>query len=151
MSNETESDLQPQRASAFRLNDVLLIEQIPCKIVEMSTSKTGKHGSAKVNFTGLCIFSAKKHQYSCSSSHMLYKVLTKKIKYQILGLNEGVLNLISESDCMATLDLKNVEPFLRKKIAQGYHRLEEEQEMWVTVLYAMGKTTITDFQIKTEK
>lgn len=39
----------PSQASALRKGGHVLIKERPCKIVEMSTSKTGKHGHAKVS------------------------------------------------------------------------------------------------------
>ena len=38
----------PCQASAIRKNGHIIIKNRPCKVVEMSTSKTGKHGHAKV-------------------------------------------------------------------------------------------------------
>ena len=40
----------PKQCSALRKNEYVVIKDIACKIVEMSTSKTGKHGHAKVLF-----------------------------------------------------------------------------------------------------
>lgn len=43
----------------------------PCKIVDYSTSKTGKHGHAKANIVGIDIFTGKKLEEMCPTSHNL--------------------------------------------------------------------------------
>lgn len=42
------SETYPQQCSALRKGGHVLLKGRPCKIAEMSTSKTGKHGHAKV-------------------------------------------------------------------------------------------------------
>jgi len=42
------SDTVPQQCSALRKNGYVVLKGRACKIVDMSTSKTGKHGHAKV-------------------------------------------------------------------------------------------------------
>jgi len=46
----------PMQCSALRKGGFVMIKNRPCKIVEMSTSKTGKHGHAKVHMVALDIF-----------------------------------------------------------------------------------------------
>jgi len=42
------SETVPQQCSALRKNGYVVLNNRACKIVDMSTSKTGKHGHAKV-------------------------------------------------------------------------------------------------------
>lgn len=56
------SSTYPQQCSALRKNGFVVIKGKPCKIVEMSTSKTGKHGHAKV-FMFACYLTEKHFAY----------------------------------------------------------------------------------------
>lgn len=42
------SDTYPAQCSGLRKNGHVMLKGRPCKIVDMTTSKTGKHGHAKV-------------------------------------------------------------------------------------------------------
>ena len=58
----------------------------PCKIVEMSTSKTGKHGHAKVHLVALDIFTGKKLEDLCPSTHNMDVPNVSRREYQLVSL-----------------------------------------------------------------
>ena len=57
------------QASDCRQGSFLMIKGHPCKIVAMSTSKTGKHGHAKCKFMATDIFDGTKHEMIETSTH----------------------------------------------------------------------------------
>ena len=87
----------PVQCSALRKNGFVLIKERPCKIVEMSTSKTGKHGHAKVHLVGIDIFTQKKYEDICPSTHnMMVPVVVRK-EYSLMDVtDDGFTSLLDD-------------------------------------------------------
>ena len=59
----------PVAAGELKKGDHVCINGFPCKIADISTSKTGKHGHAKCHFVAIDIFTGKKYEDLQPSSH----------------------------------------------------------------------------------
>ena len=45
--------MEKAAAGSLKKGDLVMIKGHPCKVMSMSTAKTGKHGSAKAMVTGM--------------------------------------------------------------------------------------------------
>merc|ERR1712166_1401539 len=59
----------PLEAGQIRKGGYIVVKGRPCKVVDVSTSKTGKHGHAKCHFVTIDIFTGKKLEELCPASH----------------------------------------------------------------------------------
>merc|ERR1711870_121013 len=89
----------PQQAGEIRKGSHLMIKGRPCKCVEVSTSKTGKHGHAKAHIVAIDIFTGKKMEDLCPTSHNLEVPFVKRTEYQILNAddNTGEVSLLQDN------------------------------------------------------
>ncbi|GAB1318801.1 translation initiation factor eIF5A [Madurella fahalii] len=132
----------PMQCSALRKNGFVVIKGRPCKIVDMSTSKTGKHGHAKVHLVALDIFTGKKLEDLCPSTHNMDVPVVKRQEYTLIDISDdGFLSLMT-SDGDTKDDVKLPEGDVGEKIKKLFK--EEEKETLVTVQTAMGEEAAID-------
>merc|ERR1712061_306649 len=92
------SDTYPQQAGEIRKGSHLMIKGNPCKVAEISMSKTGKHGHAKAHIVGLDIFTGKKYEDLCPSSHNVSVPFVKRTEFVLIDANKdtGEVSLLTE-------------------------------------------------------
>ncbi|KAF3767698.1 eukaryotic translation initiation factor 5A [Cryphonectria parasitica EP155] len=127
----------PMQCSALRKNGFVVIKGRPCKIVDMSTSKTGKHGHAKVHLVALDIFTGKKLEDLCPSTHNMDVPNVSRREYQLLDISDdGFLSLMTD-DGDTKDDVKVPDGEVGDKITRLFK--EEEKDTNVVILTAMGE------------
>jgi len=128
----------PAQCSSLRKNGHVLLKQHPCKIMEMSTSKTGKHGHAKVHLVGIDIFTQKKYEDVCPSTHNMQVPFVKRNDLMVVNIEDNFLSLM-EDDGNTREDLKLPDGDLGTEIKRKF---DEGDQFMVTVLKAMNEEAV---------
>ena len=132
----------PMQCSALRKNGFVVIKGRPCKIVDMSTSKTGKHGHAKVHLVTLDIFTGKKLEDLSPSTHNLEVPFVKRSEYKLLDIDDGYLSLMT-MDGETKDDVKAPEGELGDSMQAAF---DEGKDLMVTIISAMGEEAAISFK-----
>ena len=132
----------PMQCSALRKNGFVVIKSRPCKIVDMSTSKTGKHGHAKVHLVAIDIFTGKKLEYLSPSTHNMEVPVVKRNEYQLLDIDDGFLSLMN-MDGDTKDDVKAPEGELGDSLQTAF---DEGKDLMVTIISAMGEEAAISFK-----
>ena len=134
----------PIEAGKLKKGDYVMIKERPCKIVDISFSKVGKHGHAKANIVGLDIFTGKKYEECCPSGNTLEAPRVSRQDYMVVDVNEGIVTVLDEKGNELTFPLPegDLGAMLKKRFDNG-------DDLAVTVLSAVGTEAIV--QVKEDK
>lgn len=132
----------PMQCSALRKSGFVVIKGRPCKIVDMSTSKTGKHGHAKVHLVALDIFTGKKLEDLSPSTHNMEVPFVKRTEYQLLDIDDGYLSLMT-MDGETKDDVRAPDGELGDNIQASF---DEGKDLMVTIIAAMGEEAAISFK-----
>jgi len=110
----------------------LLIDEEPCRILSIQTSKPGKHGEAKARIDAVGLFDGSKRSVVFPVKHKVQVPLIGKRQAQVLSLTATEVQL---------MDLESYETFQLALDAETKEGLAPGAE--VQYLDAMGKRRIT--------
>ncbi|MDE1860156.1 MAG: translation initiation factor IF-5A [Candidatus Micrarchaeota archaeon] len=109
----------------------ILIDGVPCRVVEMDFSAPGKHGAAKVRLTAVGIFDGQKRSLLKPSSADVEVPVINKTKAQVVSVTEASAQL---------MDLQSYETYelpIPEDLKEGVKGGAE-----VEVMESMGKRAI---------
>ncbi len=106
----------------YSINDIkkgsnVLIEGVPCRVVDIATSKTGKHGHAKARIEAVGIIDGKKRVIVKPTSAKIEVPIIEKKTAQILSIS-GNTAQVMDSETFETFELEIPEE-LRGELKEG--------------------------------
>lgn len=116
----------------IKVGRFLLIDGIPCKVVDIETSSPGKHGSAKMRVTAIGIFDGQKKTLLQPSHADVEVPVIKKKKAQVVSVGEDSAQLM-DSETYEVYDIKITDEF-KGKLTAGAE---------VEVMEAMGRKALS--------
>merc|ERR1712188_195253 len=145
-------------AGQIRKGGYIMIKGKPCKVRDVSVSKTGKHGHAKCKFSAVDIFTGNTCEELCPSTHSIdIPVVTKK-DWMIQGLQDETYVLLMDDDGEMREDLqlpnvtfKTEDDNTASKLIQDYCAMVDDGsniEIYCTVLAAVGLEKINEVRKK---
>jgi len=117
----------------LRVNRYVIIDDEPCKIMSISTSKPGKHGEAKARIGAIGVFDRQKRSIVHPVKHKVHVPMIDKRTAQVLAL-------IGDS-AVQLMDLETYETFEMPIPDEFKGQLEPGKE--IQYLEALGRKKIT--------
>ena len=116
----------------LKVGRYMIIDEEPCKIMSISTSKPGKHGEAKARIEAIGIFDSQKRSVVHPVKHKVQVPLIDKRSAQIVALMGENVQL---------MDLETYETFEMKIPDEFKDQLQPGSE--ILYLEALGRKKIT--------
>ena len=79
---------QDSEVRELKENKYILLDDEPCKIVEITTSKPGKHGEAKARIVAIGVFDNTKRSVVYPTKHKIKVPIIEKKTAQILSITQ---------------------------------------------------------------
>lgn len=131
----------PAQASSVRKGGFLLINGFPCKVVHMSTAKTGKHGGAKIHFTAVDIFTDKKMELLSMSTANVEIPNVQRTEFSLIDVNDDFLSLM-DADGNTRQDIRTPESMKKDLKA----KFEAGTSLFIIVMQAMGQEVAQEYR-----
>jgi len=140
------ADTYPAEAGSIRKGAHVMLKGKPCKVSEVTSSKTGKHGHAKCHFVGNDIFTGKKYEDLMPAGHNMPVPFVKSMQYQVLNVDENskeVSLLVPDSgDTKDDLNLPDLQDDDKKLCEEIISKFNDGVDFTVTVQSACGMEKI---------
>jgi translation initiation factor 5A len=125
---------RPTDANSIKRGSYILVDEEPCQVLDLSHSKTGKHGHAKIRMEVIGLFDKKKRSPVMPSTAKVQVPLIDKRNAQVISL-EGEEMSVMDSESYETLSIpKPVKEEYLKKLEEIVNAGKTaEVEYWIVM------------------
>ena len=155
----------PEDIGSIKASDFVVLDGRPLKVVEVTHSKPGKHGHAKVdkNFNlffrcliyfsfkvhliGIDIFTGRRYETVQPGDRMVQIPYVTKKDYTIVNIDDdNYITLLDENTCNIRSDMKLKENSdIHRRLLDKFN--EDNGQIKATVLKALGEEQIVAFKV----
>ncbi|MFN3804700.1 MAG: translation initiation factor IF-5A [Pyrobaculum sp.] len=113
-------------AGELKEGSYVVIDNEPCRVVEITKAKTGKHGSAKARIVAVGVFDGAKRTLSVPVETQVEVPIIEKFTAQVLSISGDVIQLMDMRDYKTVeVSMRYVEDEAKGRLAPGV-----EVEVW---------------------
>ena len=127
-----EGEISYASMKEIKVGRFILIDGVPCKVVDIDISSPGKHGHAKMRVTAIGIFDGEKKTVLKPSDADTEVPVIKKKKAQVVSVTGDIAQLM-DSETYEVFDLKVTDEF-KGKLNAGNE---------VEIMEAMGRKALS--------
>lgn len=149
-----DESIKPIQCSALRKGGYMLMQKKhPCKVIDITTSKPGKHGSAKAHIVGHDIFTGRRHEEIVTTRDRVLVPEVIKNELEISFLSQKNFKLFNEDMTVrndlnwteaCSTPLKDIEGWL----AEAEADLSGKISVSAVVVSSLGNAVVKEVKIK---
>ena len=123
----------------------VIIEDRPCRVVDIAKSKTGKHGHAKASIAGSDIFTGRRYETHLPTSHDIEIPFVDRSEYALLNVDGKHTQLLALNNEIREDVEMPVDEEMFKRVTELF---ATGDEVLVTVLSCNSESAIIDCKKK---
>jgi len=109
--------VKQQGAGTLQVGSYVVVDAVACKVVDIQTSRPGKHGHAKVRLQAVGLIDGKKREMVLPGHDNVDVPIIEKRNAQVLSISGNKANVM-DSETYETFDMKIPEE-LRNQVVEG--------------------------------
>ena len=102
---------------SLKKGDTIIVDEAPCKVTDIATSRPGKHGHAKVNLMAVGILDVKKRNLVMPGHDKVEAPIIGKKNAQVLSISGNTANVM-DTETYETFDMEIPEE-LKGEVREG--------------------------------